>query len=76
MELRDPATMTAEERLSAVEQYRRRMLDGEELSVEELNHAVSCIAADRSTAMRERKATSAAARKASNTIAPLSVDDL
>jgi hypothetical protein len=73
-EFRDPANMSTEERLHIIEAYRTRMSAGEVLTVDEMRHAISCISADRASAFRERKRTSAEAKKAS--VRPMSLDDI
>lgn len=77
MILKDPATMTAEERIAAFEQYVAREKAGDELTVEEYRHCIGCLAGDRAAAARIKRQDSATARKASKiTGVPLSVEDL
>lgn len=73
-EFKDPATMTSEERVAKWEEYRDRMAAGLMVTPEEMRHAISCIAADRAGNMREKKASTAAAKKAS--LAPISLDEI
>ena len=73
-QLRDVATMSAEERIAMMENYRNRMIAGETLTVDEMSHAIKCIAADRVGQMREKRKASADAKKAS--IIPLASDDI
>lgn len=75
MDLKDPALMSMDERLHVVEAYRNRMVGGEEITVEEMNHAIKCIAADRAGALRERRKASQDAKKAAS-ITPMGLDDI
>lgn len=72
---KDPALMSMEERLALIESYRNRMISGENIPAEEMNHAIKCIAADRAGALRERRKASQDARKSAS-ITPMSLDDI
>lgn len=67
----DPALLTSEERLIRIETYRKRKQAGENLTVEELRHAISLISADRAAASRERKKSQKDAAGASKPIPKL-----
>lgn len=71
--LPDPAGMAPQLRLQYIEGYRLRKMKGENLTIDELRHAIACISADRAAAQRERSKGNAAAKTI--TRAP-SLDDL
>ncbi len=71
--LTDPSAMTSELRLQAIETYRQRRLAGEELTLDELRHAIACISADRAAAAKERTKSNRAATAA---ITAPSLEDL
>ena len=48
--LADPATLTSPERLAAVQAYRTRRMNGEELSIEELRHVGLLLRTERANA--------------------------
>lgn len=71
--LPDPSTLTSELRLQYIQRYRDRRLAGEDLTIDELKHAIACISADRAAASKERTKSNKAA--ASAVTAP-SLEDL
>lgn len=73
---KDPAALSTEERLAVIEQLRLRLISGESLSVDEMRYAISCLSADRASAMRERRKTSADARKLSKTVVAATDDEI
>lgn len=76
MSNKDPAALSTEERLAVIERNRARLIAGEALTVDEMRYTIACLSADRASAMRERRKSSADARKLSKTIVAATDDEI
>lgn len=73
----DPATLTPQERISRIMQYRARIQNNEELPEEDLAYAIELYSTEQAAAGRQRRSEGDKARKASKpNVSALADDEL